>query len=91
MSISLLIDVYNSKRSADHIYVDDAESYIDACRAIDKALKSNQNLNVVLHNPAQRDWFAQYADRIIITSYDPCREFADTLKVKVSALPVEIV
>ncbi|MBV5327187.1 MAG: PglZ domain-containing protein [Chlorobium sp.] len=91
MSISLLIDVYSSKRSTDHIYVDDAESYVEASRAIDRALKNSHNLSIVLHNPAQRDWFAPYADRIAISTYDPCREFADTLKVKVSVLPVEIV
>lgn len=91
MSVTLLVDVFSSKRSPDHVYVNEADSYIDACRAIDKALKHGHDLSVILRNPAQRDWFAQYADRIAITTYDPCRELAETLKIKVTSLPVEVV
>lgn len=90
MSVSLLIDVYSRKKSPDYVHVDDSASYLDACRAIDKALNQGLSLNIVLHNPAQRDWFAQYRDRISISTYDPCREFADTLGIKEALLPVEI-
>jgi hypothetical protein len=75
----------------DYIHVDDSKSYLNACRAINNALKSNNNLNVILHNYAQKDWFDQYKDRIKITSYDPCGDFAHSLDIHESSLPVEIV
>lgn len=91
MSVTLLIDVYSKQRSHECIHVDDRDSFLTASRAIDKALLNDSPLNVVLHNPAQVQWFDFYKGRIAFSSYDPCAEFAETLGINESQLPIEIV
>lgn len=91
MSVALLIDVYSKKKSPDCTHVYDRESYIEASRAIDDALINGNQLNVILHNPAQIQWFDFYKERISIQSYDPCAEFAETLGINESLLPIEVI
>ena len=91
MSVTLLIDVYSKQRSPEFIHVDDRDSFLMASRVIDNALLADGSLNVVLHNPAQIQWFDYYKGRISFSSYDPCAEFAETLGLNESMLPVEIV